>query len=290
MMQLKEEGNIKSVVTQADIDAQKRIIAGLRSTWGDELLIIGEEDDDDDDVVVPNDDDDDDKKRNHLALDLLDHTTIVDDAEEVDMEDLVLFVDPLDGTREFVEGRLENVACLIGIAKRGRPIAGVIGLPFPSGTLDGGGGDDSGVEIFYAVADQKGSMGAWCPRSSSSQSLPLELSSSTAKKLDEYSGITILTGDSKDPVLVNATSNVKALAGPEHRHLIVGGTAAKLRLVATTPNSIAVLHFVTEVRTGRNKRLSEWSWNNLDQHKANAYPFISFTFCSCGILVPQMHC
>ena len=260
---MKEEGNIKSVVTQADIDAQKRIITGLRSTWGDDLLIIGEEEDDgdEDDAVVPNDDD---KKKNRLALDLLDHTTIVDDAEDqVDMEDLVLFVDPLDGTREFVEGRLENVACLIGIAKRGRPIAGVIGLPFPSGTLDDSDGDSdgdgdssgSGVEIFYAVADQKGSMGAWCPRSSSSsQSLSLELSSSTAKKLDEYSGMTILTGDSKDPVLVNATSNVKALAGPEHRHLIVGGTAAKLRLVATTPNSIAVLHFVTEVRSGCNER------------------------------------
>jgi len=245
MGKLKEEGNIRSVVTQADIDAQKRIISGLRSTWGDDLLIIGEEEDDDDDEVTPEDDD----KKNLLALDLLDHTNIMDDAEDqVDMEDLALFVDPLDGTREFVEGRLENVACLIGIAKRGRPIAGVIGLPFPSGNHNGGDGSGSGVEIFYAVADQNGSMGVWCPHSSSSSSSSsLELSSSTAKKLDEYPGITILTGDSKDPVLVNATSNVKTLAGPEHRHLIVGGTAAKLRLVATTPNSLAVLHFVTEL-------------------------------------------
>jgi fructose-1,6-bisphosphatase/inositol monophosphatase family enzyme len=36
----------------------------------------------------------------------------------------------VDGTREFVEGRLGAVQCLIGIAYRGRPVAGVIGLPF----------------------------------------------------------------------------------------------------------------------------------------------------------------
>eukprot|EP00979_Chaetoceros_neogracilis_P007179 scaffold1506_cov220-Chaetoceros_neogracile.AAC.9 len=39
---------------------------------------------------------------------------------------------PLDGTREFVEGRLGNVQCLIGITYKGKPIGGVIGLPFVS--------------------------------------------------------------------------------------------------------------------------------------------------------------
>ena len=45
---LKEGDNIKSVVTQADIDAQAKIVGGLRCTWGTDLNIIGEEDDDDD--------------------------------------------------------------------------------------------------------------------------------------------------------------------------------------------------------------------------------------------------
>ena len=38
----------------------------------------------------------------------------------------------MDGTREFVEGRLGNVQCLIGITHKGKPIGGVIGLPFVS--------------------------------------------------------------------------------------------------------------------------------------------------------------
>ena len=36
----------------------------------------------------------------------------------------------MDGTREFVDGRVLNVQCFIGITHRGRPVAGVIGLPF----------------------------------------------------------------------------------------------------------------------------------------------------------------
>ena len=47
----------------------------------------------------------------------------------VPLEAITVFVDPLDGTREFVEGRVRNVETLIGIAVRGQAQAGVIGLP-----------------------------------------------------------------------------------------------------------------------------------------------------------------
>ena len=47
---LKEGENTRSVVTQADVDAQAQILYGLRSTWGDDLLIIGEEDEDGDPI------------------------------------------------------------------------------------------------------------------------------------------------------------------------------------------------------------------------------------------------
>nr|KAF6395035.1 3'(2'), 5'-bisphosphate nucleotidase 1 [Rousettus aegyptiacus] len=40
-------------------------------------------------------------------------------------EDLVVWVDPLDGTKEYTEGLLDNVTVLIGIAYEGRAIAGV---------------------------------------------------------------------------------------------------------------------------------------------------------------------
>jgi 3'(2'), 5'-bisphosphate nucleotidase len=42
----------------------------------------------------------------------------------------VIWVDPLDGTREFTEGRLEGVTVLIGVANNGNPIGGVIHQPF----------------------------------------------------------------------------------------------------------------------------------------------------------------
>eukprot|EP00064_Thunnus_orientalis_P003971 superscaffoldBa00000347_g3982 len=45
-------------------------------------------------------------------------------------EELVVWVDPLDGTKEYTEGLLDNVTVLIGVAYGGRPIAGVINQPF----------------------------------------------------------------------------------------------------------------------------------------------------------------
>ena len=48
------------------------------------------------------------------------------------MNVLTVFVDPLDGTREFVEGRLPNVQSLIGVTYKGTPLMGAVGLPFPT--------------------------------------------------------------------------------------------------------------------------------------------------------------
>ena len=64
--------------------------------------------------------------------------------------DVTVFIDPLDGTREFVEGRLEAVQCLVGVAYRGRAVAGVVGVPWPrrggsSQVLCGVVGSQSGV-------------------------------------------------------------------------------------------------------------------------------------------------
>jgi len=43
-----------------------------------------------------------------------------------------VWVDPLDGTQEFVDGNFERVTVLIGIAVRGKPLAGAILQPFVS--------------------------------------------------------------------------------------------------------------------------------------------------------------
>eukprot|EP00957_Ditylum_brightwellii_P138963 10591682-Ditylum_brightwellii.AAC.1 len=71
------------------------------------------------------------------------------------MSDVTIFVDPLDGTREFVEGRLENCQVLVGIAIGGEAVAGAIGIPFPAGD------DSTEPTIVYGLADVgTGVMGA----------------------------------------------------------------------------------------------------------------------------------
>ncbi|KAG7355902.1 inositol monophosphatase [Nitzschia inconspicua] len=221
---LKEGGNIRSVVTQADIDAQAKIVGGLRATWGNDLRIIGEEEEEEDN--------ENNKTEQGTLLDKKLIADILYD-EDIPMDEITIFVDPLDGTREFVEGRLQNVACLIGIARNQQPVAGVIGLPFPDGTAQ------SNAEIHYAIADQTNLFGVWPKKPTD------DLSS--AKKHHTHNSVTILTGDSNDPVLINATAVAKELAS-NHSHIIIGGTAAKLRLVASgIPNSVAILHFKTEL-------------------------------------------
>ena len=46
------------------------------------------------------------------------------------LKDITLYVDPIDGTREIVEGCVWNVQFLIGITHRERSVAGFIGLLF----------------------------------------------------------------------------------------------------------------------------------------------------------------
>ncbi|CAF0724458.1 unnamed protein product [Adineta steineri] len=50
--------------------------------------------------------------------------------QDLQEKDLVVWVDPLDGTREFTEGRLEGVTVLIGFATKGNAIGGIIHQPF----------------------------------------------------------------------------------------------------------------------------------------------------------------
>lgn len=45
-------------------------------------------------------------------------------------EEIVVWVDPLDGTSEYTQGFLDYVTVLIGIAINGIPIAGVIHQPY----------------------------------------------------------------------------------------------------------------------------------------------------------------
>lgn len=143
--ELKDENDPKSALTEADRAAQQVILQSLRAEWGDELNIIGEEEEDDDDDDAVN------------ISSPLDRTLLNDDygdegddndEMDIDISTISIFVDPLDGTREFVEGRLENVQCLIGIAIDGEAVAGAMGIPFPSNNDD----KEEGPTIVYGIS------------------------------------------------------------------------------------------------------------------------------------------
>ena len=135
-VELKEGDDPRSALTEADKAAQIAIIGSLRSEWGEDLNIVGEEDEDDAKIEG-----DFDPLRKDIFEDDL------PESAELDMSQVTLFVDPLDGTREFVEGRIESCQVLVGIAIDGEAVAGVVGLPFPKGDLS----TDS--TIIYGVSE-----------------------------------------------------------------------------------------------------------------------------------------
>eukprot|EP00964_Phaeocystis_antarctica_P035490 scaffold20265_cov55-Phaeocystis_antarctica.AAC.4 len=105
---MKDQADVRSALTEADLAAQRAMIGALRSAWPG-LMIIGEEDEDDADDAA------DDVTSPPLRRDLCAELGVP--GLEAPLEELCVFVDPLDGTREFVEGRLANVQSLVGVAR-----------------------------------------------------------------------------------------------------------------------------------------------------------------------------
>ncbi|XP_043255043.1 3'(2'),5'-bisphosphate nucleotidase 1 isoform X2 [Colletes gigas] len=107
--------------TEADRCAQRCIIASLSSQFPN-ITIIGEEESSDCDVpldwVVTEAD------QEVLKLELPPHL------ENVDLKDICIWVDPLDGTSEYVQGLLEHVTVLVGVAIGQRAVGGVIHQPY----------------------------------------------------------------------------------------------------------------------------------------------------------------
>lgn len=46
------------------------------------------------------------------------------------MEELCLWIDPIDNTKGFVKGKLEGVTILVGMTRKNSPILGVIATPY----------------------------------------------------------------------------------------------------------------------------------------------------------------
>ncbi|KAL4129329.1 hypothetical protein PRIC2_005338 [Phytophthora ramorum] len=110
--------------TVADRRSQQRIIHALREAFP-QLTIVGEEGE----LAPPAPED-----VVQCDLKALDDVAFVggDDAQNrvLDWSDLVLWVDPLDGTKRFAAKKFDEVSVLIGITYKQRPVAGVVHLPF----------------------------------------------------------------------------------------------------------------------------------------------------------------
>ncbi|XP_052756706.1 3'(2'),5'-bisphosphate nucleotidase 1 isoform X2 [Galleria mellonella] len=109
--------------TEADRSAQRCIIASLSAQYP-KLNIIGEEDNPDNEGDVPSDWIVLESDKDVLSLEC---PVALKSVKE---EDIVVWVDPLDGTSEYTQGFLEHVTVLIGISVNEKPVAGVIHQPY----------------------------------------------------------------------------------------------------------------------------------------------------------------
>jgi len=117
-----EKTGADDLQTQADRSAQDCILASLFTQYPD-LKVVGEE--------------------GELEMSSVDKNMVVRDVDQsalklpcpaewqgAGMGDLTVWVDPLDGTKEYTQGLLDHVTVLIGIAVGSKAVAGVIHQPY----------------------------------------------------------------------------------------------------------------------------------------------------------------
>ena len=112
-------GSIDDPQTLADLASQRLILGSLAATFPG-LRLVGEEGDvpaSPSDLVTPN-------------LSLLDGGRFPESLRVVPLSAVTVYVDPLDGTKEFTLGHTEGVTTLIGFTVGERAVAGVVAQPF----------------------------------------------------------------------------------------------------------------------------------------------------------------
>ncbi|KAL7719436.1 Inositol polyphosphate 1-phosphatase [Entamoeba marina] len=107
-----------SEVTQVDSLAQQIIFSIIRKSFP-ELNIIGEEDVDVDHNLVH-------------ELPTVQNQTFSFPNRQLQLDDIVVYVDPLDGTNCYIRGKLECVCVLLGATYQSKPLFGAVSRPFIS--------------------------------------------------------------------------------------------------------------------------------------------------------------
>lgn len=111
---------IKNYQTEADRAVERLIVSSIKAQYPN-ICVIGEEDQ---------------ECLSNCGEIVRDECEMVlsqpfpTDATEITEDDICIWVDPLDGTAEFVDGLLNHVTVLIGIAVNGKAKAGIIHQPF----------------------------------------------------------------------------------------------------------------------------------------------------------------
>ena len=215
----KDADDPRSALTEADTNAQRAIVNALKATWPT-LNIVGEEEDEPLDPSLAR----------QLKKDVCDVSSSPPIASWTEpTSSLTVFVDPVDGTREFVEGRLEAVQCLIGVAFRGRAVGGVVGLPFPENAEE--------PIIVWGVAQPGATSGVSGAIGGGATDVPQR-----ARLSDANDGLICVTGDSKNESLAVARESVRAAAD-----VVIGGAGNKILALADGRADVALMHFGTSL-------------------------------------------
>uniref|UniRef100_A0A646QJE7 3'(2'),5'-bisphosphate nucleotidase 1 n=1 Tax=Hemiscolopendra marginata TaxID=943146 RepID=A0A646QJE7_9MYRI len=117
------EKGINDLQTEADRSAQRCIVSSLTRQFP-KIEIIGEE------TLDPQEKDvEDDFIVSDYDSEVL-KSKCPDELKSIVDEDVVIWVDPVDGTSEYTQGLLDHVTVLIGISVHGKAVGGVIHQPF----------------------------------------------------------------------------------------------------------------------------------------------------------------
>ena len=140
----KIEGDERSVVTQADVDAQKILVESIHEKYP-HINIIAEEDTG--------------YKRPTLVSPTLASPTDPPSSTVYFQSSLLIYIDPLDGTLEYTLGNISNVLCLIGVTSSdGTVIGAVMRAPFGRSFIAYGGNlyeDIDGMIVDYYREDKE---------------------------------------------------------------------------------------------------------------------------------------
>jgi len=126
----KQSGGVAEIVTNADLESNKRMSFSFPKLFPGVHIRSEEVTDEPIDLMdMPSNDE--------QWTELISSQNIFSPSlqRKVAADDISIWIDPLDATREYTEDLLQYVTVMIGVAFKGEPIIGVVRKPFENSTL-----------------------------------------------------------------------------------------------------------------------------------------------------------